>query len=70
MGKLEGKVAVITGGSSGIGLATAQKFVEEGAYVIITGILDNQLTNYYHMLANAPYSGSHIYCTSPRSRPV
>ena len=37
MGKLQGKIAVITGGSSGMGLATARRYVEEGAYVFITG---------------------------------
>jgi NAD(P)-dependent dehydrogenase (short-subunit alcohol dehydrogenase family) len=36
-GKLEGKVAVITGGNSGIGLATTKRFVAEGAYIFITG---------------------------------
>jgi NAD(P)-dependent dehydrogenase (short-subunit alcohol dehydrogenase family) len=36
MSKLEGKVAVVTGGSSGIGLATAQRFVSDGEYVFIT----------------------------------
>jgi len=35
--KLEGKIALVTGGNSGIGLATAQQFIAEGAYVFITG---------------------------------
>jgi NAD(P)-dependent dehydrogenase (short-subunit alcohol dehydrogenase family) len=43
MARLDGKVAVITGGSSGIGLASAQRFVEEGAYVFITGRRQSEL---------------------------
>jgi NAD(P)-dependent dehydrogenase (short-subunit alcohol dehydrogenase family) len=43
MGKLQGKVAIITGGSSGIGLASAKRFVEEGAYVFITGRRQSEL---------------------------
>jgi NAD(P)-dependent dehydrogenase (short-subunit alcohol dehydrogenase family) len=41
--KLAGKIAVITGGSSGIGLAAAKRFVDEGAYVFITGRRQNEL---------------------------
>jgi NAD(P)-dependent dehydrogenase (short-subunit alcohol dehydrogenase family) len=44
MGKLGGKTALITGGTSGIGLATAKQFVTEGAYVVITGRRDSELT--------------------------
>src|ERR1700721_1850627 len=43
MAKLEGKVAVITGGNSGIGLATAKRFVEEGAHLVIAGRREKDL---------------------------
>jgi NAD(P)-dependent dehydrogenase (short-subunit alcohol dehydrogenase family) len=43
MGKLEGKIALITGGNSGIGFETAKQFANEGAYVFITGRDDPEL---------------------------
>ena len=43
MGKLERKIALVTGGNSGIGLATAKQFVNEGAYVFITGRRESEL---------------------------
>jgi NAD(P)-dependent dehydrogenase (short-subunit alcohol dehydrogenase family) len=43
MGKLDGKIALVTGGNSGIGLATAKQFVHEGAYVFITGRREPEL---------------------------
>ena len=44
MGKLDGKIALVTGGTSGIGLATAKRFVNEGAYVFITGRREAELS--------------------------
>src|SRR4030095_16268083 len=43
MNKLEGKIALVTGGNSGIGLATAKEFINEGAYVLITGRREPEL---------------------------
>jgi NAD(P)-dependent dehydrogenase (short-subunit alcohol dehydrogenase family) len=52
MPKLEGKVAVVTGGNSGIGLATAQRFVAEGAYVFITGRRQAELDAAVKLIGN------------------
>jgi NAD(P)-dependent dehydrogenase (short-subunit alcohol dehydrogenase family) len=45
MGRLEGKIAVITGANSGIGLASARRFAAEGAHVYITGRRQDELDN-------------------------
>lgn len=51
--RLEGKVAVITGGTSGIGLATAKRFVAEGAHVFITGRRQAELDNAVNEIGGA-----------------
>ena len=45
MGELEDKIALITGGSSGVGLATAKRFVDEGAHIFITGRREAELAS-------------------------
>ena len=51
-GKLQGKIALVTGGSSGIGLATAHVFVKEGAYVYITGRRQSELDKAVKSIGN------------------
>ena len=60
--KLEGKVAVITGGNSGIGLATARRFVAEGAHVFITGRRQTELDEAVRQI------GEHVTGVSGESR--
>jgi len=57
MSKLEGKIAVITGGNSGIGLATAQRFVSDGAYVFITGRRQSELDSAVKQIGEKNVSG-------------
>jgi len=80
MSKLKGKVAVITGGSSGIGLATAKRFVEEGACVFITGRRETELDKAVKgigkcvtavrgdvsKLARETHEGAHAFLPNPR----
>src|SRR5438128_11285713 len=52
MGKLDSKIALVTGGSSGIGLAAAKQFVGEGAYVFITGRREPELASAVKEIGN------------------
>jgi len=52
MGKLDGKVAVITAATSGMALATAKRYVDEGAYVFITGRNKERLDNAVKEIGN------------------
>lgn len=51
--KLEGKIAIVTGGSTGIGLATAKRFASEGAHVIVTGLRQTELDAAVSEIGNA-----------------
>lgn len=53
MGKLDGKIALVTGGTSGIGLATAKRFVNEGAHVFITGRREPELAAAVNQIGRA-----------------
>ena len=58
MGKTPSKVALVTGGTSGVGLATAKRIVQEGAFVFITGRRDlsaDDLTAFGWPLTRQPY---------------
>ena len=64
MGKREGKIAVITGGSSGMALASAKRFVEEGAYVFITGRRQEALDEAVKLIGrNRPISTTSTACS-------
>jgi NAD(P)-dependent dehydrogenase (short-subunit alcohol dehydrogenase family) len=68
MGKLEGKAALITGGNSGIGLATAKRFVNEGAYVFITGRRDRELAEAVEEIGRNVTGVQGDVCVSAHSR--
>ena len=68
--RLDGKIAVITGGSSGIGLATAQRFVQEGAYTFIFGRgqseIDAAVTQLVQFAYYEPHCISHFILSYQR----
>ena len=67
-GKMEGKVAVVTGGSAGIGLAAARLFAEEGAHVFITGRRQAELDAAVKLMVQRPSRFAPTPAISPISR--
>jgi NAD(P)-dependent dehydrogenase (short-subunit alcohol dehydrogenase family) len=69
MGKLQGKVAVVTGGTTGIGFATAKRFVDAGAYVFITGRRQKELDEAVKAIGDnvASVRGGRLQTAGPRS---
>jgi NAD(P)-dependent dehydrogenase (short-subunit alcohol dehydrogenase family) len=57
-GKLDGRIALVTGGTSGIGLATAKRFVAEGAYVFITGRREKELASAVKSIRRTRHRGA------------
>ena len=65
--KLDGKIAVVTGGTEGIGLATAKLFVKEGAYVFITGRRRKELDEAVEAIGSNGFWRSGRRCQPGRS---
>ncbi len=60
--RLEGKVAVITGGGNGLGRATAQRFAAEGAKVVVADIIDDLGEETVQMVAADGGNASFVHC--------
>lgn len=68
MGRLAGKYTLITGGTSGIGLATAQEFIAEGAHVAVTGRNPDTLAEAQRILGDNAWLFRLMRVTSPRKK--
>ena len=66
-GKLDGRIALVTGGTSGIGLATAKRFVAEGAYVFITGRREKELASAVESIGESVTGVQEMYLKSVTS---